>query len=54
MGIWAAILSFFAALFKLEKKKQVKAVEAQENEIINAPRTDDAFAGKLRSYEEHF
>jgi hypothetical protein len=54
MTIWAAILSFFAALLNLVRKKQVKEIQAQENEVVNAPRTDDALADKLRGYEQHF
>lgn len=54
MTIGAAILEFFAALFQFFRKKQVKAVEAQETEIVNAPRDDAALDSKLRGYEQHF
>lgn len=53
MGIGAAILSLLAALINFFRKKETKAVEAQENEIVQEPRTDAALSSRLRSYEDN-
>lgn len=54
MPIWAAIIQFFAALFNLERKKEVKQAEARTDEVVNAPRTDDEFAKRLHDLESRF
>lgn len=57
MALWASIIEFLWKLWgTYDDKKieaQVAAEELHEKDMANEPRTDDAFAAKLRSYEDH-
>lgn len=57
MALWASIIAFLLKLFGTYEDKhveaQAQAEEAHENDIANSPRDDDAFAKRLRSYEDH-